>query len=112
MRQKKRQERVKEGQSSGGISQLKEMMTSIKGDEVRSKRKRRQVRQCGFPRRKGISKQKMHKRSLKDDLQRSKRSLKITRLYEDEVFKLKTLKTRRMVRDSFISSLEETFLEN
>ncbi|KAI5653472.1 hypothetical protein M9H77_30659 [Catharanthus roseus] len=46
----------------------------------------------------------MHKRSLRDDLQRSKKSLKITRLYEDEVIKLKTLKTRRIVRDSFISS--------
>ncbi|KAI5661880.1 hypothetical protein M9H77_21203 [Catharanthus roseus] len=44
----------------------------------------------------------MHRRILKDDLQRSKRSCKITRLYEAEVIKLKTLKTRRMVRDSFI----------
>ncbi|KAI5672314.1 hypothetical protein M9H77_12678 [Catharanthus roseus] len=48
----------------------------------------------------------------------AKRFPKITRLYEDEVIKLKTLKTRRMVRDSFIrflinyvSSLEETFFE-
>ncbi|KAI5654308.1 hypothetical protein M9H77_31495 [Catharanthus roseus] len=64
-----------------------------KGDEVRSKRKRRrQLRQCGFPRKK--------KGSLKNDLQRSKRTLKITRLYE--VIKLKTLMTRRMVKDSFI----------
>ncbi|KAI5648895.1 hypothetical protein M9H77_34900 [Catharanthus roseus] len=39
------------------------------------------------------------------------RSLKTTRLYEDEVTKLKTMKIRRMVRDSFISSLEETFFE-
>ncbi|KAI5652976.1 hypothetical protein M9H77_30163 [Catharanthus roseus] len=39
----------------------------------------------------------MHKRSLKDDLRRSKRPLKITRLYEDKVIKLKTLKTRRML---------------
>ncbi|KAI5676240.1 hypothetical protein M9H77_07190 [Catharanthus roseus] len=46
--------------------------------------------------------QKMHKMSLKDDQQRSKRSFKITRLYEDKVIKLKTLKTR-IVRDSFIS---------
>ncbi|KAI5648876.1 hypothetical protein M9H77_34881 [Catharanthus roseus] len=30
----------------------------------------------------------MHKISLKDDIQRSKRSLKITRLYEDEVIKI------------------------
>ncbi|KAI5661831.1 hypothetical protein M9H77_21154 [Catharanthus roseus] len=43
----------------------------------------------------------MHKRSLKDNLQRNKRSLKTTRLYEDEVIKLKTLKTTRIVRDSF-----------
>ncbi|KAI5677571.1 hypothetical protein M9H77_08521 [Catharanthus roseus] len=39
----------------------------------------------------------MYKRSLKGNLQRSKRSLKTTRLYEDEVIKLKTLKTRRMM---------------
>ncbi|KAI5678025.1 hypothetical protein M9H77_08975 [Catharanthus roseus] len=38
----------------------------------------------------------MHKRSLKDDIQRSKRSLKITRLYEDEV----------------INILEETFFKD
>ncbi|KAI5683611.1 hypothetical protein M9H77_04842 [Catharanthus roseus] len=44
----------------------------------------------------------MHKKSLDDDLQRSKRSLKITRLYEDEMTNLKTLKTKRMVRDSFM----------
>ncbi|KAI5683444.1 hypothetical protein M9H77_04672 [Catharanthus roseus] len=43
---------------------------------------------------------KMHKRSLKGNLQRSERSLKATRFYKDEVIKLKTLKTRRMVRDS------------
>ncbi|KAI5653173.1 hypothetical protein M9H77_30360 [Catharanthus roseus] len=43
---------------------------------------------------------KMHKRSLKGNLQSSKRSLKTTKVYEDEVIKLKTLKTRRMVRDS------------
>ncbi|KAI5648558.1 hypothetical protein M9H77_34563 [Catharanthus roseus] len=49
----------------------------------------------------------MHKRSLKHDLQRRKRSLKIARLYEDEVIKLKTLKIRRMVRDSFISGICE-----
>ncbi|KAI5682689.1 hypothetical protein M9H77_03917 [Catharanthus roseus] len=54
----------------------------------------------------------MHKRSLKDDLQRSKRSLKIRRLYEDEVIKLKTLKTRRMVRDSFISSILDRYLRS
>ncbi|KAI5675402.1 hypothetical protein M9H77_06352 [Catharanthus roseus] len=29
----------------------------------------------------------------------------ITRLYEDKVIKLKTLKTRRIVRDSFIKTL-------
>ncbi|KAI5669369.1 hypothetical protein M9H77_19222 [Catharanthus roseus] len=49
----------------------------------------------------------MHKRSFK---QRSKRSLKTIRLYE-EVIKLKTLKARRMIRDSFIGylwKLEET----
>ncbi|KAI5658131.1 hypothetical protein M9H77_26924 [Catharanthus roseus] len=46
----------------------------------------------------------MQKRNLKGNLQRSKRSLKTIRLSEDEVIKLKTLKTRRMVTDSFISS--------
>ncbi|KAI5676268.1 hypothetical protein M9H77_07218 [Catharanthus roseus] len=40
----------------------------------------------------------MHKRSLKGNLQRSKRSLKTTRVYEHEVIKLNTLKTRRLVR--------------
>ncbi|KAI5649766.1 hypothetical protein M9H77_35771 [Catharanthus roseus] len=47
----------------------------------------------------------MHKRNLKGNLQRSKRSLKTTRVYEDQVIKLKTLKTRRMVRDSFPKTL-------
>ncbi|KAI5668018.1 hypothetical protein M9H77_17871 [Catharanthus roseus] len=42
--------------------------------------------------------QKMPKRSFKGNLQRSKRSLKTTRIYEDEVIKLNTLKTRRIVR--------------
>ncbi|KAI5653543.1 hypothetical protein M9H77_30730 [Catharanthus roseus] len=46
-----------------------------------------------------IEEQKMHKRSLKGNLQRSKRSHKITRDYEDEVIKLNTLKTRRLVRE-------------
>ncbi|KAI5669119.1 hypothetical protein M9H77_18972 [Catharanthus roseus] len=40
--------------------------------------------------------QKMHKRSFKGNLQRIKRSLKTTIFYEDEVIKLKTLKTIRM----------------
>ncbi|KAI5682241.1 hypothetical protein M9H77_03469 [Catharanthus roseus] len=40
----------------------------------------------------------MHKRSLKGNLQRSKRSLKTTKVHEDEVIKLNTLKTRRLVR--------------
>ncbi|KAI5667654.1 hypothetical protein M9H77_17507 [Catharanthus roseus] len=42
---------------------------------------------------------------------RSKRSHKITTLDEDDVIKLKTLKTRRMARASFISSLEEKSFE-
>ncbi|KAI5681237.1 hypothetical protein M9H77_02464 [Catharanthus roseus] len=42
--------------------------------------------------------QKMHKRSLEGNLQRSKRSLKTTRAYENEVIKLNTLNTRRLVR--------------
>ncbi|KAI5673360.1 hypothetical protein M9H77_13724 [Catharanthus roseus] len=40
----------------------------------------------------------MHKRSLKGNLHRSKRSLKTIRVYEDEVIKLNTLKTKRLVR--------------
>ncbi|KAI5671584.1 hypothetical protein M9H77_11948 [Catharanthus roseus] len=44
--------------------------------------------------------QKMHKRSLKGNLQRSKRSLKTTRVYEDEVIELNTLKTRRINKRS------------
>ncbi|KAI5682222.1 hypothetical protein M9H77_03450 [Catharanthus roseus] len=40
-------------------------------------------------------------RSLKENLQRSKSSLKTTRFYKDEVIKLKTLKTSRILRDSF-----------
>ncbi|KAI5666730.1 hypothetical protein M9H77_16583 [Catharanthus roseus] len=40
----------------------------------------------------------MHKRNLKGNLHRSKRSLKTTRVYENEVIKLNTLKTRRLVR--------------
>ncbi|KAI5671255.1 hypothetical protein M9H77_11619 [Catharanthus roseus] len=48
--------------------------------------------------------QKMHNRSLKGNVQRSKRSLKTTKLYEDKVIKVKTLKTRRMLRDKNRSS--------
>ncbi|KAI5671662.1 hypothetical protein M9H77_12026 [Catharanthus roseus] len=58
-----------------------------------------------------LQEQKKHKKILKENLQRSKRSLKTTRFYEDEVIKLKTLKTRRMPRDSFIRSLEEIFFK-
>ncbi|KAI5681777.1 hypothetical protein M9H77_03005 [Catharanthus roseus] len=50
-----------------------------------------------------IEEQKMYKRSLKDNLHRSKRSYKTTRDYEDEVIKLNTLNTRRLVRDMFKS---------
>ncbi|KAI5682076.1 hypothetical protein M9H77_03304 [Catharanthus roseus] len=42
----------------------------------------------------------MYKKSLKGNLQRSRRSLKTSRFYENEVIKLKTLNTRRIVRDS------------
>ncbi|KAI5673411.1 hypothetical protein M9H77_13775 [Catharanthus roseus] len=50
----------------------------------------------------------MHKRSLKCNLNRSKRSLKITRVYEDEVIKLNTLKTRRLVRELLKSFKEHS----
>ncbi|KAI5649786.1 hypothetical protein M9H77_35791 [Catharanthus roseus] len=53
-----------------------------------------------------VKEEKMHKRSPKGNLQRSKRSLKTTRFYEDEVIKLKTLKTIRMLRDSFNACFE------
>ncbi|KAI5657868.1 hypothetical protein M9H77_26661 [Catharanthus roseus] len=39
----------------------------------------------------------MNKRNLKGNLYRSKRSLKTTRVYEDEVIKLNTFKTRKLV---------------
>ncbi|KAI5649754.1 hypothetical protein M9H77_35759 [Catharanthus roseus] len=48
----------------------------------------------------------MHKRSFKGNLQRSKRSLKTTRVYEDEVMKLNTLMTRRLVR-GILQSIQE-----
>ncbi|KAI5671639.1 hypothetical protein M9H77_12003 [Catharanthus roseus] len=53
----------------------------------------------------------MHKINLKGNLQRSKRSLKTTRVYEDEVIKLNTLKTRRLVRRKdllFLKRMEES----
>ncbi|KAI5671585.1 hypothetical protein M9H77_11949 [Catharanthus roseus] len=49
----------------------------------------------------------MHKRCLKGNLQRSKRSPKITRVYEDEVIMLNTLKTRRIVRGILVSIIEK-----
>ncbi|KAI5657380.1 hypothetical protein M9H77_26173 [Catharanthus roseus] len=79
MRQKKRQERVEEGQSSGSMSQVMDMIASLQASM-------------------NSQEQKMHKRSLEGNLQRSKRSLKTTRSYEDELIKLKTLKTRRIIR--------------
>ncbi|KAI5650119.1 hypothetical protein M9H77_36124 [Catharanthus roseus] len=52
----------------------------------------------------------MQKRSLKGNLKRSKRSHKKTRVYEDEVIKLNTLKTRRLVRGIFKVTLQMAFL--
>ncbi|KAI5671661.1 hypothetical protein M9H77_12025 [Catharanthus roseus] len=68
--------------------------------EMRQKKRQEMVEEGQSSR-----KQKMLKRSLKKNLQRSKRSLKTTRFYEYEVIKLKTLKTRRMLRYSFIRYL-------
>ncbi|KAI5653537.1 hypothetical protein M9H77_30724 [Catharanthus roseus] len=102
MRQKKRQERVEEGQSSRSISQLMEMIASMQAtmnsrfDALDGKISDIQERVM---------------RSLKHNLQRRKRSLKIKRLYENEVIKLKTLKTRRMVRDKE-TSFEKLSLKN
>ncbi|KAI5662104.1 hypothetical protein M9H77_21427 [Catharanthus roseus] len=76
MRQKKRQEQVEEDQSSRSMTQIMDMVASSKT----------------------VKEQTMNKRSVKGNLQRSKRSLKTTRVYEDEVIKLNTLKTRRIVR--------------
>ncbi|KAI5657576.1 hypothetical protein M9H77_26369 [Catharanthus roseus] len=88
----------------------------IKGDEVSSKRKRRrQLRRCRFPgKKKGVSKQKMHKRSLKDDLQRNKNCSRLQEFMKMKMIKLKTLKTRRMVGESFIRSnfVEKLSLKN
>ncbi|KAI5661683.1 hypothetical protein M9H77_21006 [Catharanthus roseus] len=102
MRQKKRQERIEEGQPFGSMSQLMEMIASMQAST-----------NSRFDALDGkiLNIQERVMRSLKGNLQRSKRSLKTRTLYEDEVIKLKTLKTRRMVRDSFINSLEETSLE-
>ncbi|KAI5649661.1 hypothetical protein M9H77_35666 [Catharanthus roseus] len=50
------------------------------------------------PKKKARTKQKMHKRSVKDNLQRNKSSLETTRVYENEVIKLNTTKTRTIVR--------------
>ncbi|KAI5680755.1 hypothetical protein M9H77_01982 [Catharanthus roseus] len=108
MRQKKRQERVEEGQSCRGMSQLMEMIASMQAsmniyfDALDGKISDIQER---------VMRTKDAQRSLKENLQRSKRSQKTTRFCEDEVIKLKIVKTRRMFRDSFISSLEEIIFE-
>ncbi|KAI5657235.1 hypothetical protein M9H77_26028 [Catharanthus roseus] len=78
IRQKKIQERAKEGSSSGSMNQIMDMIVSLQASMNKE--------------------QKMHKRSLKGNLHRSKRSYKTTIVYEDEVIKLNTLKTRRLVR--------------
>ncbi|KAI5668538.1 hypothetical protein M9H77_18391 [Catharanthus roseus] len=110
MRQKKRQERVEEGQSSGSISQLIEMIASMlasmnsRFDALDGKILNIQER---VMRNSLVRRTKDAQKGLKGNLQRRKRSLKTTKLYEDEVIKLKTLKTRRMVRDSFIRKLLE-----
>ncbi|KAI5668725.1 hypothetical protein M9H77_18578 [Catharanthus roseus] len=95
IREKKRKERVEEGQSSGSMSQLTDIIASMQASMNN--------RFDALDGKISDIQERMHKRSLKGNLQRSKRSLKTTRLYEDEVIKLKTLKTRRMVRDSFVS---------
>ncbi|KAI5657662.1 hypothetical protein M9H77_26455 [Catharanthus roseus] len=53
--------------------------------------------------------QKMHKKSLKGNLQRSKISLNTTRVYEDEVIKSNTLKTRRIVRGILLENRSTDF---
>ncbi|KAI5653913.1 hypothetical protein M9H77_31100 [Catharanthus roseus] len=50
-------------------------------------------------------KQKKRQERVEEGQSSGERSLNTTRLYEDEVIKLKTLKTRIMVRDSFIRYL-------
>ncbi|KAI5662681.1 hypothetical protein M9H77_22004 [Catharanthus roseus] len=88
VRQKKRQERIEQGQSSGNMSQLMDMIASLQAAMI----------SCFDALDGKISdiQERIHKRSLKGNLQRSKRSLNTTRFYEDEVIKLKILKTKRM----------------
>ncbi|KAI5650245.1 hypothetical protein M9H77_36250 [Catharanthus roseus] len=93
MRQKKRQEQVEEGQSFGSISQTMDMIASLQASmnshfdaldgrisDIQEKNKRctREVSKVMY--------------------KEAKRSVKTTRVYEDKVIKLKTLKTRRIVR--------------
>ncbi|KAI5666574.1 hypothetical protein M9H77_16427 [Catharanthus roseus] len=76
-----------------------EMEAKDKGEDERGMKKDKQE---GSYKLLYIEEQMMHKRSLKGNLQRRKRSLKTTRVYEDELIKLKTLKTRRIVRGKLV----------
>ncbi|KAI5668900.1 hypothetical protein M9H77_18753 [Catharanthus roseus] len=95
MRQKKRQERVEEGQLSESMSQIMDMIASLQASM-----------NSHFDALDGnISDiQERDKRCIKEVSRVSTKKQKITqdfiKFYEDEVIKLKTLKTRRMVRDS------------
>ncbi|KAI5675634.1 hypothetical protein M9H77_06584 [Catharanthus roseus] len=106
IRQKNRQERAEEGLSSGSMTTLMYKIASLQA----SVNSRFDALDGHFDALDGcfealdgkfyIEEQKMHKRSLKGNLHRCKRSLKTISVYEDEVIKLHTLKTRRLVRVS------------
>ncbi|KAI5661678.1 hypothetical protein M9H77_21001 [Catharanthus roseus] len=95
IRQKKRQERAKEGSSYGRMTEIMDMIVSLQAS-MNSRFDALDGKIFDIQERFYIEEQNMHKRSLKCNLHRSKRSLKTTRVYEDEVIKLNTLKTRRL----------------
>ncbi|KAI5663849.1 hypothetical protein M9H77_23173 [Catharanthus roseus] len=97
IRQKKRQEQVKEGQSSVSMTQIMDMIASLQASK-NSRLDALDEKISDVQERLYIEEQKMHKRSLKGNLQKRKISLKTTRVYEDEVIKLNTLKIRKIVR--------------
>ncbi|KAI5661780.1 hypothetical protein M9H77_21103 [Catharanthus roseus] len=116
MRQNKRRERAEEGLSSGGVSQIMDMIASLQAfmnsyfDALDGCFEALDGKVYNIQERFYIEEQKMHKRSLNGNLHRSKISLKTTRVYEHEVVKLNTLKTRRLkisLELNFLSSFKE-----
>ncbi|KAI5671857.1 hypothetical protein M9H77_12221 [Catharanthus roseus] len=104
IRQKKRQEQIGEGQSSRNVTQIMDMITSLQAsinscfDALDGRFDALDGKISNIQEILYIDEQKMHKRSLMGNLQRSKISLKTTRAYGDDVIKLNTLKTIRIVK--------------